>query len=515
MESGFSYNNDEYDYAMSLQRLLRNYKQEKNKQEDLRAQCLITKAFMYAMVAHDNVRRKSGEAYVTHPIAVALGLEKKQADYQTICGALLHDTIEDCDWITRETIEKEFGENIATKVYGVTKVSIKDVSDKKHQIILTQNKLVISIIEDLGIIEIKIEDRKHNMSTINGHKDPKKRKEIAAETLDIYVPLARHFGQYNDKELLEGMSFRILHPHIDKKIRDMKSELIHGNKELSKLLFDLQYDASPRSIKKELIKQGINVYDVEYKLKENPGIYRQLKKGKKFDKIPDLMTFIIKVDTVDDVYRALQVINKNSVPINEGEYQMKDHISHPKYPYYRALHTYNIVESEGKKYLLHFQIQTMEMWRESVDGIASKWKYNVNDEGALEMKKSLTQDFPFYEDLKRLIDEYKRGDISDIDFNKKVKHLILPRQIYINMGDFTHEETYDGSTIKDFVIRLCRKGKIDKICPNQEYYINGCKKDLNYKLKDEDTFEIRIKKPEVMDSEGNSENSFQRTKKQR
>ena len=83
------------------------------------------------------------------------------------------------------------------------------------------------------------------------------------------------------------------------------------------------------------------------------------------------------------------------------------------------------------------------------------------------------------------------------------------------MGDFTHEETYDGSTIKDFVIRLCRKGKIDKICPNQEYYINGCKKDLNYKLKDEDTFEIRIKKPEVMDSEGNGENSFQRTKKQR
>lgn len=479
------YSDQEFDYGINLSRLLRNYK------HDVKACCLIQKAFMYAMEAHYDIKRKSGEPYVTHPIAVALELEKKRADYETICAALLHDTIEDCKWIDKEKIEKEFGAGIATKVFGVTKVSMKNAENKDLQIMLTQNKVVASIFEDIGIPEIKIHDRKHNMETIEGHKDLNKRKQIAKETMEVYVPIARHFGQFDDKEFLERKCFQVLHPQIDKKIKKMKNDEIDSNAELSKLIFDLQYDGSSRSIKKNLIEQGINVDDVEFKFKEVPAIYRQLQKGKEFSKIPDLMTFIIKTKTVDDVYKALQVINEKSKPLNDGEYQMKDYISHPKYAYFKALHTFNIVQANGKNYLFHFQIQTTEMWRESVNGIASKWNYDVDNTGANKMKESLAHDFPFYDDLKRLYDDYKIGVISEIEFNKRVKHLILPRVIYINMGGFTYEETFDGCTIKDFILRLSKKGKIPKIIPNQAYYVNGSKKELNYVLHDGDLFEIR------------------------
>ena len=226
-------------------------------------------------------------------------------------------------------------------------------------------------------------------------------------------------------------------------------------------------------------------------------IYRQMLRGKKFNEIPDLMTFIIKTKSVNDVYKVAEVINDITTPLNQGDYQIKDYISHPKYVYFRGFHTYNIVESDGSNYLFHFQIQTTEMWRESVNGITSKWNYDVDDSGAKKMKESLAHDFLFYDDLRLLIDEYKKGNCSEIEFNSKVKHLILPRLIYIDMGGFKYEETYDGSDIKDFIIRLSRKGKIGKIVPNQEYYINGVKKDLYYRLKDGDSFEIRVHNQDV------------------
>ena len=502
------YDTQDYDYAGKLRRLVRHFEYDAN------AKSMVEKAFMFAIIAHEDVKRKSGEPYVTHPIAVALNLEEKCADYETICAALLHDTIEDCKWITKEIIAQNFGETIANLVDGVTKVGIKESKDNKSiQTIKTQNKIAISLEEDVRVVEIKLADRDHNMSTISGHPSLKKRKEIAKETVDVYIPIARHLGQFNDKERLQRMCFPILHPKKAEEINEIKRELIDENIELRTLIFDLQYPGSKRSIKKYLEANEVTVHDVEFKFKEPYSIYKQLENGKRFDEINDLMTFIIKTDQIEDAYKAMQLINLKSVPQNNAEYSIRDFMAHPKHPFFRAIHTYNVIEDNGKKYLFHFQIQTIEMWRESVNGIASKWNFQTDDSAAAAMKKSLEEDFPFYDDLKRLIDDYKKHECSDFEFREKLGHLILPRQIIIRMPGFTQEQTYEGCSIKDFIIRLSKKGILSKISPNQEYYVNGIKKNLLYKLKDNDYFEIRIRENENIYSNNKEEKSFQRKRK--
>ena len=498
-----------YDYGSNLRRLVRYF------EHDLNATIMITKAYIYAMVAHDEAKRKTGEPYVTHPIAIALELEKIGADYETICAALLHDTIEDVDWVKKEKLEKEFNPTIAHLVEGVTKVANLRLDDKKQQTMLTQNKLVLSLDDDVRIIIIKLYDRLHNMQTINGHPDPKKRIEIAKETMEVYVPIARHLGMFGIKERLEQLCFPILHPKIDEKINNIKKTEIEGNDDLRQLIADLQYDGSSRSLAKLLRENGVQVVDIEFKFKGNYGIYNQLKKKRNINQINDLLTLNIKTKTVEDAYNAMRIINAYSTDvINKPEYANKDYIAHPKYAFYRALHTYNIIESNGNRYQFHFQIQTAEMWRESINGIASKWNLNTNedeypvkrivdDSGAKRMQESLNKDFPFFDDLKRLCDDYRKGVCSELEFRDKVEHLILPKQININMSNFTQEKTYKGCTIKDFIIKLSRSGKIDRISSNQEYYVNGSKKDLYYVLKDDDTFEIRIREqsePETVSS---------------
>ena len=505
---------DKEDFASNLQRLLMHFEYNPNDpsrslKDVEHARLMITKAFIYATVAHDEMQRKSGEPYVTHPIAVALELDKIHADYETICAALLHDTVEDVKWVTIEKLEKEFNPTIAHLVDGVTKVANLKYDDKKIQTMKTQNKLVLSLNDDVRIIIIKLYDRLHNMLTIKGHPNQEKRIEIARETMEVYVPIARHLGLFELKGRLEQLCFPILHPELNEEINNIKKGVMEkGSKEdkikdLHQLIADLEYDGSERSLRKLFKKNNIAVDDIEFKFKGNYGIYHQLQRGKKITQINDLLTFKIKTRTIEDAYNAMRIINEFSTDvINKPDYANKDYIAHPKYAFYRALHTYNIIESNGNRYQFHFQIQTTDMWRESVDGIASKWNYDIDNSGAKRMQESLNKDFPFFDDLKRLCEEYKKGDCSEVEFREKVEHLILPRQININMSNFTQEKTYAGCTIKDFIIKLSRNGKLEKICPNQEYYVNDKKVDLLYTLQDEDTFELRVKTlpiPEIVE----------------
>lgn len=474
-----------FDYENKLKILVRHF------ENDLDAKTMIICAFNFCRRCHAGQYRKSGEAYDTHPIEVALELEKMGADYETICAALLHDTIEDVEGVTKEKLEKLFTPDIAILVDGVTKASLKESTDKRTQDIKTINKLIHSLETDPRIFIIKLADRIHNMKTIEGHPSIEKRIRIAQQTLDVYVPIARLLGMYNVKERLERQCFPIIYPKKHERINKLKDKQILKNKELYQLIYDLKYEPSPRSLYRLFKDYGIDVYDIEFKFKDSYGIYQKLKNNdNSLGLIKDLITYKIITQSVADIYKVVGVLNEIFPVINSPEYAIKDYVSNPKYNYYRAVHTYNIVSDGKANYQFHFQIQTRAMYKESVDGIASFYNYDTDDSAKRQMKRSLENDFPFFEDLIKLNYRYDHHEYNDNEFYEKVKKLILPRRINIKLGDYSHVQTYLGCTIKDLIIKL-HPNCID---PSISYYVNGKLKTVDYVFKDNDLFEEKVHK---------------------
>ena len=322
-------------------------------------QAYINRAFQYAFEGHSGQNRKSGEPYITHPLHVAIYLCELNFDKETIAAALLHDLIEDTE-ISYNDIKKEFGEEVADIVDGVTKLDKIKYSTNEEAKADAIRKMVIAMSKDIRVLILKLADRLHNIQTIEYHQDWKQEK-IANETLYVYAPLAHRLGFQSIKHVLEDKSFKILHANQDKEIKDMISETNPDR--------DSQIGKAIEIIKTLLSDNSMSA-EVYGRPKHNYSIYKKIvNQGLTFSEINDLIGIRIVTDDVKNCYTILGLIHANFQPVLG---RFKDFISMPKFNLYQSLHT-TVLTSDGTK--MEIQIRTHDMHYRAEYGVAAHWKY--------------------------------------------------------------------------------------------------------------------------------------------
>ncbi len=323
---------------------------------------VLDKAFALANEAHGDQKRKSGEPYIIHPIAVATILfDELGMDMPSMAAALLHDVVEDTDYEIDEIREK-FGEEIALLVDGVTKISRMQISSREEQQAETLRKMLIAMSRDIRVIIIKLADRVHNIRTLQ-YVPEEKRRITAKETLEIYAPIAHRLGIRAFKEELEDKSISFLDPVA---YHDIETKLEQQSTQRMEFLQHIKTKISER------VHETVKDAKIDGRVKSVHGIYRKMYiGGKSFDEIYDIYAVRIIVDTVVDCYNCLGIVHDmyRSIP---GRF--KDYISTPKPNMYQSLHT-TLIGSEGIPF--EVQIRTWEMHRNAEYGIAAHWKYKM------------------------------------------------------------------------------------------------------------------------------------------
>ena len=335
----------------------------------------IQRAFSYAKELHEGQFRASGEPYISHPIAVAEIVAGLELDTDSICAALLHDTVEDCAQKTNlGQIEKLFGTEVALLVDGLTKIVLLHVEDKEEAHIESLRKMLLAMSKDIRVIFIKLCDRLHNMRTLEAKPDPK-RRETALETMHVYAPLAHRLGMQRIKQELEALSLKYLDPIGYSEIQNYIEEKYGQNLDFMEKI-RAQVDAKMRENKIHFTLEG--------RIKSVYSIYKKMyTQNKSFDEIYDFYALRIIVDTELECYTALGLIHEmyNSVP---GRF--KDYISTPKPNLYRSLHT-TVIGRDGIPF--EVQIRTWEMHHIAEYGIAAHWKYKSGATSNEEMDRKL------------------------------------------------------------------------------------------------------------------------------
>jgi GTP pyrophosphokinase len=326
----------------------------------------ISKAYETAERAHRDQVRRSGEAYIHHPIAVATIVAELGLDDVTVAAALLHDAVEDTG-VEVEEISREFGPEVAAIVDGVTKLDRLHFDSKEAQQAASWRKMLVSMAKDWRVLIIKLADRLHNMRTIAA-MPAWKQKRTAQETLDIYSPLAHRLGIQDIKWQLEDLAFAVLHPKVYAEIEQMVA-----TRAPEREIYLAQVLEQVRERLDELRIAG----DVTGRPKHLYSIYEKMVvKGKEFDEIFDLVGIRVLVDRVADCYAALGSIHATWKPV-QGRF--KDYIAMPKFNLYQSLHT-TVVGPQGKP--LEVQIRTKEMHHTAELGIAAHWGYKENASSA-------------------------------------------------------------------------------------------------------------------------------------
>lgn len=366
----------------------------------------IREAFDFAAKAHDGQMRKSGEPYICHPVEVAKILIDYGADDCSIIAALLHDTVEDTD-VTLDIIRKQFGDEVALLVDGVTKLDISKISytSKEDQQIENIRKMLLAMAKDIRVILIKLADRLHNMRTLSSQNDRKKR-EKSLETLEVYSPLAHRLGLQSLKSELEDISLQYLDPIGYKEIQEYL-EIFKNNSFFEKL---------KQMIVDKLGEAGIKA-EVDGRIKHIYSIYRKMfTQNKEFNEIYDLYAFRIIVDRVSECYNALGLIHDmfHAIP---G--RLKDYIATPKPNMYQSLHT--TVSYEG--YFFEVQIRTREMHRIAEMGIAAHWKYKDGVPGKAKDDANIAW-------VRKLLEIQQ--DANDDDFMKTFKIDLFADQCFVS-----------------------------------------------------------------------------------
>ncbi|MFL2652395.1 MAG: bifunctional (p)ppGpp synthetase/guanosine-3',5'-bis(diphosphate) 3'-pyrophosphohydrolase [Candidatus Actinomarinales bacterium] len=322
-------------------------------------QTYINRAFQYAYDGHNGQNRKSGEPYITHPLHVAIYLCELNFDKETIAAALLHDLVEDTE-ISYDDLKKEFGEEVADIVDGVTKLDKIKYSTNEEAKADAIRKMVIAMSKDIRVLILKLADRLHNIQTIEYHQDWKQEK-IANETLYVYAPLAHRLGFQSIKHVLEDKSFKILHANQDKEIKDMITET---NPDRESQI------GNAIEIIKTLLNDNSMSAEVYGRPKHNYSIYKKIvNQGLTFNEINDLIGIRIVTDDVKNCYTILGLIHANFQPVLG---RFKDFISMPKFNLYQSLHT-TVLTSDGSK--MEIQIRTHDMHYRAEYGVAAHWKY--------------------------------------------------------------------------------------------------------------------------------------------
>lgn len=418
----------------SYEEVMHNVHQYITKPEDLD---LIERAYKWAEKAHVNQYRKSGEPYIIHPISVTYILTTLTVGPTTIAAGFLHDVVEDTP-ITLEEIAKEFGPQVAKLVSGVTKLDklqyrASDATSANYQ------KLIISMVEDVRVIMIKLADRLHNMRTI-GNLPEEKQKRIAQETMDILVPIAHRLGIYKIKSELEDISFKILH-------RDHYYEMAAlVNKRQEERLHAL--DAMMKRISTILQEQEIE-FEIQGRIKNMYSIYKKVvEKGKDFNEIFDLLAIRILTDTVRDCYAILGFIHNEYRPIPN---RIKDYIAMPKPNMYQSLHT-TVLGDQGT--IFEVQIRTHEMDRIAEYGIAAHWAYKENSVITSEQEqRQMEQEVKIFKEIKAIIEDAD-DTINETEFIEALKADVLSANVYVFTPRGDVYSLTSGATPLDFAYRI-------------------------------------------------------------
>mgnify|MGYP000242554286 FL=1 len=367
---------------------------------------LIQKAYDFAYEHHKGQFRKSGEPYVIHVIQVASTLALMHCGPKTIAAGLLHDTVEDCQGVTTDTITELFGQEIATLVDAVTKIGAIKFKDEEEYLASNHRKLFIAMAKDIRVILIKLADRLHNMRTLQ-YMRPEKQKKIARETLSVYAPIAHRLGISEIKNELEDLSFKYLDYKKYEEIKDLvKQRESDRNEQVHEMISDIE------SIMQE--------YNIQYRIfgrsKHFYSIYKKMvTKNKRFEEILDLLAIRIVTDSVVHCYEILGYIHAKYRPI-PGRF--KDYIAMPKANMYQSLHT-TIVEPEHGN-IFEIQIRTEEMDAIAERGVAAHWKYKENRNYTPEYEQKEIEDkLSWFRDFSMMTDEESEDPLEYMNVLQK------------------------------------------------------------------------------------------------
>ena len=346
----------------------------------------LLKAYNFALKAHANQQRISGDPYLIHPVAVANILTDLKLDSATIATGLLHDTIEDTK-ATYKTVKDEFGKEVADLVEGVTKISALEDKAKKNSKAENFRKLILATSKDIRVLLVKIADRLHNMRTIEEFKNIEKRKQIARETMEIYAPLTDRMGMNRIRDELEDISFKVLNPEarelITKRLNVKKVNRKDTFKKISEEFFSV------------LKKNGINV-KITGREKTPFSIWRKIqKKRTSLELISDIVGFRVITNSIPECYKTLGILHTRWQTI-PGRF--KDYISTPKINNYKSIHTAIIGPGNQR---VEIQIRTKYMHEFAQRGIASHWKYKSSEK----FSSSAWKEYDWLVDLVEIIDK--------------------------------------------------------------------------------------------------------------
>jgi GTP pyrophosphokinase len=397
----------------------------------------VARAIHMAVGSHRGQTRRSGEPYAVHPINVAAILANMHLDGETIAAAILHDVAEDTP-VTLEEIETEFGSRVAKLVDGVTKLGkipwtgdAEPAGQEQEQQAENLRKMFLAMVDDIGVVLIKLADRLHNMRTLDVMPRDKQLR-IAQQTMEIYAPLANRLGIWQFKSELEDLAFRYLQPFDYQRITHQLEERGRNQAELiERVMGDLQVALSDA---------GIN-YEVSGRQKHAYSIYRKMKqKGRRFDEIYDVVGFRIIVEDRKDCYGALGVIHTIWHPI-PGEFD--DYIATPKESMYQSLHT-AVIGPEGQA--VEIQLRTREMHQVAEFGVAAHWRYKEGGKGDAKIVAKIAW-------LRQLMDW--RDEVADAEeFVESLKSDVFQDMLYVftPAGDIV--ELPAGATPVDFAYRI-------------------------------------------------------------
>ena len=353
----------------------------------------LTKAYKFALNAHKNQKRDSGDPYLVHPVAVADILTDLKLDSATITTGLLHDTIEDTN-VTYQNVVSEFGKEVADLVDGVTKISElegKIIENSKAENI---RKLILATSKDIRVLIVKLADRLHNMRTLNSIVNEDRKKRISQETMEIYAPLADRMGMNHIRDELEDLSFLNLNP----KARDLVVQKLSTNETNRKKVFK-EISLKFNSVLQE---NGINA-DIIGREKTPFSIWRKMQsKRVSLEQLTDIMGFRIIVNNIDECYKVLGIFHSNWSTI-PGKF--KDYISTPKINNYKSIHTALI---GPKKERVEIQIRTKKMHDFAERGIASHWKYKSSEK----VSQLALKEYDWLRDLVEIMEQEPNRDHS-------------------------------------------------------------------------------------------------------
>ena len=392
----------------------------------------IQRAFEYANALHAGQSRASGEAYISHPIAVAEIVGSLELDTDSICAALLHDTVEDCAEKTNlKEIEKKFGKDVALLVDGLTKIVMLQVDDKEEAHIENLRKMLLAMSHDVRVIFIKLCDRLHNMRTLDA-KPENKRRLTALETMQVYAPLAHRLGIHKLKLELENLSLSYLDPIGYTEVKD-DIEKKYGQ--------NVDFIENVRHMVEEKLKENQIHFELEGRIKSVYSVYRKMyNQNKSFDEIYDFYALRVIVENEAECYSVLGYIHEmfKSIP---GRF--KDYISTPKPNMYRSLHT-TVIGHDGIPF--EVQIRTWEMHQFAEYGMAAHWKYKSGASSREEMNKKL-------EWIARLI-ETEDGTRDPDEFLHALKTDIFQDEVFVFTPKGDVIALPQGATVIDFAYSI-------------------------------------------------------------